>query len=99
MRSIPITEAPRGFTYVKSNETHDICVRRVGVYAGQCYKVGTKTCSPSSHYFIRLEQTDRIDEIMKGLNGKKYRDNTVGARSISKPEFNQAMNDVLRQLS
>ena len=97
-----VAESPDGFTYVKSDMPHHICVRRVGVYAGQSYKAGIKRCSPSSHYFIQLGPSytnTTIDDIVAILNQKKYIDNTVGPRSISKPEFNTVMNEVLRMVA
>lgn len=96
MRPIVSTEQPIGFSYVKPDQPHHICVRRVGVYAGTCYKQGTKQCSPSSHYFVSLDDPRNLDAIVATLNQINYNENTVGARSISKPEFNSVMNETVR---
>ena len=88
---------PNGFAYVKHTEPHSICIRRVGVYAGQSYKQGTKECSPSSHYFIRfdLKYNSHIDKLIEIINNVKYEDNTVGPRSISKGELSLKLNTIL----
>ena len=99
-RHIPPTIQPKGFRYVKASELHHICVRRVGVYAGNCVKSGTKTCSPSSHYFISLDPLceTKIDTIITTINQCNYVDNTVGPRSISKPEFNEKLNTIIQSV-
>ena len=85
-------QPPNYIQYVKSNEKPDIAIRRVGVYAGQLYKI-LDNKSPQSHYFIRLLNFKKanIDSFVKKYNTNppwKNMDNTVGPKSISKPELN-----------
>jgi predicted RNA methylase len=88
-REIPPKLIPSGFEFVKQNEAPDLAFRRVGVYAGNFYKDYANK-SEQSHYFIkfdadkpltseRFEQLEKIEFIT--------RDNTVGARSISKQDL------------
>ena len=82
---------PNGFQYV-TNELYDIAIRRVGVYAGQCYEFGEKR-SIQSHYFIKFETYNK--NIIKQINNHIFPSNTVGPRSISKPEINKVLNDLI----
>ena len=84
-------EIPNGFTFVKKNEQPDISFRRVGVYAG---KVDTniEDKSEQSHYFIKF--TKDVD--VSSLHNIEFdKDNTVGPRSISKPELIEKFNEIL----
>ena len=84
---------PHGFMFVKKDEKPDISFRRVGFYAGNVSK-DIMCKSDKSHYFIRFtngkNREDNIENLKKNVFQK---DNTVGPRSISKPEliivFNQ----------
>jgi hypothetical protein len=82
---------PIGFQYVTS-ELYDIAFRRVGVNAGQCYEFGEERSS-QSHYFIKFENYNK--NIIKQINNHVFPSNTVGPRSISKPEVNKVMNDLI----
>jgi len=84
-------EIPNGFTFVKKIEQPDISFRRVGVYAG---KVDTniEDKSEQSHYFIKF--TKDVD--VSSLHNIEFdKDNTVGPRSISKPELIEKFNEIL----
>ena len=84
-------EIPNGFNFVKKNEQPDISFRRVGVYAG---KVDTniEDKSEQSHYFIKF--TKQVD--VSSLHNIEFdKDNTVGPRSISKPELIEKFNEIL----
>ena len=81
---------PSGFLFVKKENSPDISVRRVGVYAG---KVDTEieNKSEQSHYFIRflsflstIEKETKINQLKQVLF---EHDNTVGPKSISKQEI------------
>ena len=89
-REIEIKEDPKGYIFVKKNEDPDISFRRVGVYAG---KVDTliENKSPQSHYFIKFNKETDID-ITLLQNLVFDTDNTVGPRSISKPELIKEFN-------
>ena len=83
---------PKGFQFVKKSENPDIAFRRVGVYAGNVYKdISTK--SEQSHYFIKFDKKIP-DSTIEELNVIVFasRDNTVGPRSISKPELMKQYN-------
>lgn len=82
---------PNGFQYV-TNELYDIAFRRVGVNAGQCYAFG-KERSIQSHYFIKFDKYNK--EMIKKINSHVFPSNTVGPRSLSKPEVNKVLNDLI----
>jgi hypothetical protein len=81
-----------GFKYVKDN--YDIAFRRVGGNAGKCYKSGGEF-SLQSHYFIKFDKPDNLDEIIKKINSHVFPTNTVGPRSLSKCEINKVLNDIV----
>jgi hypothetical protein len=92
-RTIKEKVKPDGFIFVKKDENPDISFRRVGFYSGNVSK--DIICkSDKSHYFIRFtngkDKEDNVENLKKNVFQK---DNTVGPRSISKPEliiqFNQ----------
>lgn len=95
MRKIVERETPKNFKFVKKNEPHDISFRRVGVYAG---KVETDTTNKSeqSHYFIKLDK-EITEELLIELNNIDYKNknDTVGARSISKNELIREFNLII----
>ena len=72
-----------------------ISFRRVGVYAGTISKeINNK--SSQSHYFIKFTNGKTIDENIKKLNSIKFDfNNTVGPKSISKPELIKEFNKYL----
>ena len=77
---------PDGYIFVKKDDNPDISFRRVGVYAGNVSKDINK--SDKSHYFIRFTNGKDIAENIENLKLNAFqRDNTVGPRSISKPEL------------
>ena len=92
-RTIKEKVEPDGFVFVKKDENPDISFRRVGFYAGNVSK-DIMSKSDKSHYFIRFtngkDTEDNVENLKKNVFQK---DNTVGPRSISKPEliieFNQ----------
>lgn len=90
---------PYNFEFVKKNDNPDIFIRRVGVYAGKI-GINYQDKNIQSHYFIKFINIKNKDNIIKKLNNINfdiYKNNTVGARSISKQEiiieFNKIMND------
>ena len=83
---------PAGFRYVKPPELYDIAFRRVGVYAGKCYKPAE--VSVQSHYFIKFEEAD-VDAIIAKINAHTFPSNTLGPRSLSKSEVNIVLNRFL----
>jgi len=95
LRDKPIVEKPIGFEFVTKQDPHDISFRRVGVNAGV---VDTKTenKSPQSHYFIRFTNDSNLNDNVERVRNLQYEmNNTVGPRSISKPEVIHAFNHIL----
>lgn len=92
-RKIEEKVEPINFQFVKREEKHDISVRRIGVNAGEI-DTKTKNKSPSSHYFIKFTDPSlltRLDEYRK-LSFPS--ENTVGPKSISKPELIKEFNKI-----
>ena len=88
-------EKPKKFKFVKKNESHHISFRRVGVYAGNI-SLNTDDKSVQTHYFIKFdkEPEEELIEKLKKINFND-KDNTVGARSISKLELTKEFNMIL----
>ncbi len=86
-----VNKIPKGFMFVKKNESHDISFRRVGGTAGT---ISTQTLDKNihSHYFIRFTNKDDINKI---LCAQFETDNTVGPKSISKQELITEYNKLL----
>lgn len=93
----PLVEkmVPIGFKFVKKEEMPDISLRRVGVNAGTIdTRIDIK--SEQSHYFIKFLNDDTLPNILSRLAAIEYTfNNTVGPRSISKPEVIAKFNPVL----
>ena len=84
-RDTPAQVVPIGFTFTKKSEEHTLAFRRVGVYAGRCC-LPADTLSVQSHYFIKLEDESRRDEIIAASLTHAFPTNTTGPRSLSKGE-------------
>jgi len=84
-------ESPSFYLFVKKNQDPDFSIRRVGIYAG---KVDSKTDDKSeqSHYFLKL--TVDIPTFLEDYQRSVTFDfnNTVGPKSISKPELIKRLN-------
>ena len=87
-------EEPKNFKFVKKEEIHDISVRRVGVYAGKI-DINTKDKSQTSHYFIKFTNENLLEKIKDFKSIKFPSDNTVGPKSISKPELIKEFNKLI----
>jgi predicted RNA methylase len=84
-RNIIEKEIPIHFKFVKKYETPDISFRRVGVNAGKI-DINIIDKSEQSHYFIKFIK-NTIEENIKQLEKLHFDfNNTVGPKSISKPE-------------
>ena len=104
-QDFPRTVKPRPkplnhYCFVKKEETPTIAVRRVGVYAGKVF-LSTVDKSIQSHYFIHLDESLPIEEIVEKFNqvvfhGSTY---TVGPKSISKSEMIEQYNCILSSYS
>jgi len=94
-RFIKNKPVPNNYVFVKKNDIHDISVRRVGVYAGEISRE-TEGKSIQSHYFIKFANC--IDEKTYDLLSNiiyECKENTVGPKSISKPELIEEFNKIL----
>lgn len=95
----PYTEkaTPVGFDYVKQEENFHLAFRRVGALAGKCYPNDDKCFSDQSHYFIQLHNglPDVVEHVISSINKHEFPSNTVGPRSISKPEACEVINKIL----
>ena len=85
----------KGYKFVKKEDKPSISFRRVGVNAGNI----SKDCndkSPQSHYFIEIEDDLFNDELFEKLEKLKFNssENTVGPKSISKPELIKEFNSL-----
>ena len=95
VREITEIPTPQGFKFVKKSDTPDISLRRVGVYAGKIDKhVDDK--SEQSHYFIKFDNElhDSVYDTIANINYPSKSD-TVGPRSISKPNVTVELNKII----
>jgi predicted RNA methylase len=96
---------PENFCYKKNTELFDFVVRRVGGNAGKSFlnTVNIKEFNKNSNYFIKLNEglnSFNIEKIVKKINNHVFpENNTVGPKSISKPELNLVLNNIIEQYS
>lgn len=97
-RDLPLKEIPFGYSFVPKTEKPDISLRRVGLHAGKITReIDDK--NTSSHLFVRFDKGNRrkINKIVEKMNQIVYsKENTVGPRSVSKQEFIQALNNIIK---
>ena len=94
-RIVPCPPSSKYFTFVKKEAFPDFSLRRVGVYAG---KLDSETASKSgqSHYFIKLHPSIQPNVFQTQYQTLVFEhNNTVGPKSISKPEFILAINTLI----
>tara|TARA_B100001059_G_scaffold120767_1_gene120869 strand:+ start:6394 stop:7245 length:852 start_codon:yes stop_codon:yes gene_type:complete len=97
-RELPEKETPVKYSFVDKLETPDITLRRVGLHAG---KITTEIDdkNTSSHLFVKFDKDvkSQIKKIVDKMNKVVYsKENTVGPRSVSKQEFIQALNKIIK---
>lgn len=110
-RVVPEKITEKGFQYVKETDPRDIVIRRVGVYAGRCFDSGgvgagdinsATEYNKQTHYFIKLDEqfvaVQHVKEIVDKVNAHVFPTNTTGPRSLSKPEINIVLNEILNQV-
>ena len=91
-RERKIPHAPRGFKFTKKSESPDITLRRVGGTAGTI-STDIENKNEQTHYFIKFTNTYTLEENIERLKDLKFtHDNTVGPKSISKPEVTSEFN-------
>ena len=97
-RDLPVREIPFGYSFVIKSEKPDISLRRVGLHAGKITReIDDK--NTSSHLFVRFDKGNRrkINKIVEKMNQVVYsKENTVGPRSVSKQEFIQSLNKIIK---
>ena len=92
-RILPQIQTPKNFKFVKKHQNHDISFRRIGVYAGSI-DTNTQEKSIQSHYFIKFNDfNEQIYQKLKNIHFNTA-DNTVGPKSISKPELIKEFNNL-----
>jgi hypothetical protein len=94
-RAVSEKLTPVNFVFVKKTENPDISLRRVGVNAG---RIDTKIDEKSieSHYFIKFTNDKSVNENIQNLLYITYEfNNTVGPRSLSKPEVISRFNPLM----
>ena len=88
-------KTPLNFKFVKKDDNPDISFRRVGVNEGTITKEINNN-SVQSHYFIKFTNNKTINGNIKTLKLIKFNfNNTVGPKSISKPELINEFNKFL----
>jgi hypothetical protein len=85
LRTPFMKRVPRGFVFVKYNEPHDFVFRRVGGNAGRC-SLPDPAHNKQCHYFIKLSDTTKRDDIIRSSQSYQFATNTTGPRSLSKDE-------------
>jgi predicted RNA methylase len=89
-REIPIKQDPIDFKFVNKNDNPDVSFRRVGVNAGSLSRE-IENKSIQSHYFIKFTNDKSLDENIEQFKLIVFdNNNTVGPKSISKPELIEA---------
>lgn len=90
-----------GFAYVKADDHFDFAMKRVGGLAGQCAVGKKEDFNANYHYFIQLDDKYKpfLKNIIQDINNHLFPSNTVGPRSLAKPEVNEVLNPILLQFS
>jgi len=100
-RYIPVPDEPIGYHFVKKDKSPMLSVRRVGGTAGHV-DTCIDTKSEQSHYFIVIDEVlliEKIPDIILLLNGITHEfNNTVGPKSLSKPEIIIKFNTIFKNL-
>lgn len=95
IRNVIDKQTPLHFKFVGKYDNPDVSFRRVGVNAGTIKKEITDK-SAQSHYFIKFTNNKTTDDNMEKLKLLKFEfNNTVGPKSISKPELINEFNKLL----
>jgi len=97
-RKVKIPPEPIGYVFVKKEKGAMVSLRRVGVFAGKV-DADVLNKSEQSHYFVKFVDdtlVSNIGSIIDSMNGVEYEfNNTVGPKSISKPEFTKELNKII----
>lgn len=86
------------FKFVKKEDSPDISIRRVGVYAGAISQE-IRTKSIESHYFIKWNHSMNLDLFINRYKNIVFsHDNTVGPKSISKNELIEKIESICQEI-
>ena len=88
-------EISKYISFVKKEDNPDLSIRRVGVNTTKCDKeIDDK--SVQSHYFVKVKEDIDVDSFLEKFNKLTFndKDNTVGPKSISKPELIKTVNTI-----
>lgn len=89
---------PSGYVFVSKDRAH-AAIRRVGVYAG-AMSLETQDKCVQTHHFIAFEAEYDRGAVAAAFNQLTWtHNNTVGPRSVSKPEVVRALNPIMQALS
>lgn len=95
IRKSVIKVNPKHFKFVDKKDNPDISFRRVGVNAG-AIMTDIDNKSTQSHYFIKFINNLTIEQNIEKLKLIRFEfNNTVGPKSISKPELINEFNKLL----
>ena len=90
-RTVETSATPNGFAYVKKTDPYSFAFRRVGINAGKCC-LPSAELSVQSHYFVRLDDDTKINNILEASQSYTFPTNTTGPRSLSKHEATSFLN-------
>lgn len=93
-RETPPGVLPEGFSFVKQAEPHDLAFRRVGGTAGRCC-LPSESLKVQCHYFIRLEDSSCVENVIVQSLAHVFPTNTTGPRSLSKDEATRFLNTAI----
>ena len=94
-RAVSEKLTPVNFVFVKKTENPDISLRRVGVNAGRI-DTNIDEKGIESHYFIKFTNDKSVEENIRNLSSITYEfNNTVGPKSLSKPEVISRFNPLM----
>tara|TARA_Y100000389_G_scaffold171916_2_gene179913 strand:+ start:3424 stop:4296 length:873 start_codon:yes stop_codon:yes gene_type:complete len=97
-RKPPLKLQPYGYKFVKKTEDPQLAVRRIGINAGKIFTEITNK-SVTSHYFLKFNKKEHPQKFIIEASKVKFKhDNTVGPRSISKPELINIYNGIFKRL-
>lgn len=86
-----------GYSFCKYKKDADISLQRNGSKAGKA--AFNLTIVEDSQYFLKIDNQNNINTILKRLNEIKWEhNNTTGPKSIGKQEFIVVMNEIIEQL-
>lgn len=93
-RKLVKTEHSKYFTFVNKDENPHFAIRRIGVYAGKLSQ-SAEDKSHNSHYYVKVNKGVNRRAFVDAYNSIEFKhDNTVGPKSISKPELIKKVNGI-----